>query len=79
MIKLTEVWSQEVIQEHLDSGYYQIVICPVCGNETLDNWAICPHCQWEHDELMYKGYSCANRSYLWWYKLKYKIKQILRT
>jgi hypothetical protein len=26
---------------------------------------------------MHKGYSCANRSYLWWYRLKYKIKERL--
>lgn len=78
MIKLTDVWSDEQIKEYLDSGYYQIVTCPVCGNETFDNWAICPHCWWEYDELIYKGYSCANRSYLWWYKFKYKIKKVLK-
>ena len=75
MIRLTEVWSCDTIQEYLDNGY-NITKCPVCGNEAFDNWAICPHCWWEYDELMYKGYSCANHSYLWWYKLKYKIKQI---
>lgn len=68
MIKLTEVLSQEIIQEHLNSGYV-ITKCPICDNEAFDNWAICPHCGWEHDELMHEGYSAANKSYKWWYRL----------
>ena len=74
MIKINEIWPEERIQEHLDSGY-RFIECPVCGNETFDNWAICPHCDWEYDELMHKGYSAANKSYLWWYKFKYKIRK----
>ncbi len=75
MIRINEVWRGEVIREYME--FASLAICPVCGNETFDNWTICPHCGWEYDELMHKGYSCANRSYLWWYRLKYKIKERL--
>ena len=36
-------------REFLEFGF-NVVICPVCGEETLDNNFICPHCGWEHDE-----------------------------
>lgn len=77
MIKLVEVLNKATIEQYLNSGY-SITKCPVCGNEAFDNWAICPHCKWEHDELMHKGYSCANHSYLWGYKIKYKIKNLFK-
>jgi hypothetical protein len=77
MIKLTDVMDETVIQEHLNSGY-RVVKCPVCGNEAFDNWAICPHCNWEHDELLHHGYSCANSSYMWWYKVKYFLRNIFK-
>lgn len=28
---------------------YEVVNCPVCGNETLNDYYICPHCGWEYD------------------------------
>ena len=77
MIRLKEVWSQEEIDQLKSYGATE-VICPICGNETLSNWTICPHCFWEYDEFLYKGYSCANRSYIWWYRIKYKIKKLFK-
>lgn len=75
MIRLEQVWTQERIQTYEETGF-QRVTCPICGNETFDNWAICPHCFWEYDDSV--GYSAANRSYPWWYRLKYKAKRIFR-
>ena len=51
------------------------VICPICRNETLDTWTICPHCDWEYDGTL-KGYSPANGARPWWYRLKYRIRKI---
>ena len=31
------------------SGYFHIVTCPICGNETLDMYWICECCSWEYD------------------------------
>lgn len=75
MIRLEQVWTQERIQNYEETGF-QRVTCPICGNETFDNWAICPHCFWEYDYIA--GYSAANRSYPWWYRLKYKTKRLFR-
>ena len=73
MIKLTEVWPQEDI-DALKAIGAQEIICPICGNETMDTWTICPHCNWEYDHSI--GYSDANRSYKWWYRLKYRLKKV---
>lgn len=62
MKRLNEVLSDDIIQEQLDSGYH-ITICPVCGNETFDDYFICPHCGWEHDGTIDSGqFSSANKS-----------------
>ena len=37
-------------REFLEFGF-NVVICPVCGKETLDNHFICPHCGWEYDGI----------------------------
>ena len=70
MIKITDVWPQEEIDARKAAGAIEI-ICPICKNETLDSWTICPHCGWEYDHT--KGYSPANRSYKWQYRLKYQL------
>lgn len=77
MIRLNEVLDKVTITEYLNSGY-NITKCPVCGNEAFDNWAICPHCNWEHDELVTSGYSCANSSFIWWYKVKYFFRRLFK-
>lgn len=35
-------------EEYKEYGF-QIVPCPVCGHEMLDNYHICRHCHWEYD------------------------------
>lgn len=49
-------------KEYRELGY-QIVTCPVCGGETLDNHWICPSCGWEYDGTMEEDtYSSCNRA-----------------
>ena len=76
MIKLSDVWSQDRIEAYRADGAKE-VICPICKNETMDNWTVCPHCGWEYDHTQ-RGYSAANRSYKWQYRLQYRIKKLLR-
>ena len=45
--------------EYKEFGF-QIVKCPVCGNETLDSYFICPHCKWEYDGSEGAVFSDAN-------------------
>lgn len=62
MKKISEVLDPQVINEQLASGY-RITICPVCGNETFDDYSICPHCGWEQDGTVDADmYSSANKS-----------------
>lgn len=35
--------------EEFKSGLFKIVICPICGEETLDMYWICENCFWEYD------------------------------
>ena len=42
--------------EELTTLGYNVIICPVCGNKTLDDYYICPHCGWEYD-----GHTKLNR------------------
>lgn len=59
MKKLEEILSKSVIDEHLAAGY-KITVCPVCGNETFDDYFICPTCGWEYDDFPEDHYSAAN-------------------
>ena len=62
MKKLDHVLDRNVIQEHLDSGY-RLTVCPVCGNETFDDYFVCPHCGWENDGTKdVDEFSSANNS-----------------
>ena len=36
--------------EYKEKGF-NLVTCPVCKNETLDNHYVCPHCNWEYDGI----------------------------
>lgn len=60
---------------------YKVVICPVCGNKTLDLYYICSHCGWEHDETEEGRYSSTNRATLGEYRKIYKkvVRKIDRT
>lgn len=49
-------------KEYLEFGY-NIICCPICRHETLDNHFICPTCNWEYDESVVdndSSYSEAN-------------------
>lgn len=53
------------------SGNYHIVICPICGAETLNNYWICETCGWEYDGSTKTGqYSSANKCLVEDYKKK---------
>lgn len=42
---------------------YNIVRCPICGHQTLDNYWICEHCGWEYDgNILDEQYSSVNKS-----------------
>lgn len=69
--------------EYKELGY-QIIQCPICGHETLDNHFICPHCNWEYDdEVEFKTgdeYSIANdctlNEHLYSYKFKKYVEEL---
>lgn len=65
--RIKDYYAKKLIKEHIKAGY-RIVICPVCGNETFDNFFICPHCDWEYDDMMVDEYSSANNSTINEYK-----------
>lgn len=49
-------------QEYREMGF-QIVNCPVCGKETLDDYFICPNCGWEYDGTTSENeYSSCNKA-----------------
>lgn len=50
---------------------YTVIRCPVCYNKTLDNYDICCHCGWEHDDFPEDHYSAANGSTLLEYREAY--------
>ncbi len=39
---------------------YSLVMCPVCGHLTLDNYYVCDTCGWEYDGSKGNEYSSAN-------------------
>ena len=47
--KLEKYFTKEEIQYHLDTGFYSIIDCHYCGNETFDSNFFCPHCGWSND------------------------------
>lgn len=47
-------------KEFLEYGF-KIATCPICKNETLDDFFICHHCGWEYDGTTKdEDYSAAN-------------------
>lgn len=56
-------------REFLEFGF-NVITCPVCGEETLDNHFVCPHCGWEHDGTVKspEQFSTANQSTIEDYK-----------
>lgn len=58
--------------EDFKTGLFDVVICPVCNNETLNNHYICPHCKWEYDGAVNDDdYSSANESTVGKYREKF--------
>lgn len=58
-------------KEFLEYGF-KIVTCPICQNETLDDFFICPHCGWEYDGCIKEDdYSSANKATVAEYRVEY--------
>lgn len=52
---------------------YQIVTCPVCGEETLNSFWICEHCNWEYDNTIDEdSFSDVNQDTIKNYRIKYE-------
>ena len=59
-------------KEFLEYGF-KIVYCPICKNETLDDFFICQNCGWEYDGTTEDhDYSSANKSMVSEYRAQYK-------
>ncbi len=48
MAQLSTSFDLRATEEYRELGF-NIVQCPVCGEETLDSYWICQHCGWEYD------------------------------
>ena len=60
-------------KEFLEYGF-KIVTCPICKNETLDDFFICQHCGWEYDGCIKEDdYSSANKSTVSEYRAEHKV------
>ena len=61
----------------LKSGDFSIVKCPICGEETLDNYFICQNCGWEYDDDAKddKSYSHCNHSTVKDYREKFFLER----
>ena len=70
--RLIDIIGDDEYEICLDLGR-QIIACPICGNETFDDWFICPHCRWEAEPLRTPDeYSPANKSTIEEYRKKYQ-------
>lgn len=57
--------------EYKEFGF-NIVKCPVCGQDTLDNHYVCDNCGWEYDNIYDEdNYSSANSCSIQEYRNKY--------
>lgn len=57
--------------EYKEYGY-NIVTCPICGKETLDNYWVCENCGWEYDGNLTE-YSPCNQCTVEEFKNRYAI------
>ncbi len=58
--------------EYLEYGF-KVVTCPICENETLDDFFICQHCGWEYDGCIKEDdCSSANKATVAEYRAKYE-------
>lgn len=42
---------------------FKYVDCPICGHKTLDNFYVCPYCDWCYDEGFYNENPCSKEEY----------------
>lgn len=55
---------------------YCVIVCPVCGQKTLDNYDVCRFCGWEYDGRPEECYSSANGATLAEYRKEfYRLKK----
>ena len=55
----------------VNKNLYNEVVCPVCGQVTLDSFWVCENCNWEYDDTIDENeYSDANRGSIRDYKEK---------
>lgn len=60
--------------EYKEYGF-QIVKCPICGNDTLDNFFVCPHCGWEYDGKIHDNdYSSINKMTIEEYRNSFNVQ-----
>ena len=58
-------------KEYKEYGFH-IVKCPICGEDTLDNYWVCDHCGWEYDgTTKEEEFSEVNNSTIEHYKEKF--------
>lgn len=63
-------------EEYRELGF-RIVLCPVCGKETLDDYFICPTCAWEYDGTTEENeYSSCNKATISDYRKTYNQREI---
>ena len=61
----------------VNKNLYKEVICPVCGQVTLDSFWVCENCNWEYDDTIDENeYSDANRGSIRDYKEKMGLLEI---
>ena len=61
----------------VNKNLYKEVICPVCGQVTLDSFWICENCNWEYDDTIDENeYSAANQGSIRDYKEKMGLLEI---
>ena len=61
----------------VNKNLYNEVVCPVCGQVTLDSFWVCENCNWEYDDTIDENeYSDANRGSIRDYKEKMGLLKI---
>lgn len=67
-------WQELNVGDTYD-GFYTVITCPICESKTLDNYWICPCCNWEYDGAAHDSYSSCNRTTPAKYRKHYKASQ----
>ena len=67
-------WQELNVGDIYDS-FYTVITCPICESKTLDNYWICPCCNWEYDGTAHDSYSSCNGTTPAKYRKHYKASQ----